>query len=128
MPKNRASYLVMIEKYEEAVEWLVDEDFVVRKDWWADAECRDMDTNLFFPPSADHPFRPASKANVKRIGVCIDTCDKCPVRRECLHDEFRSMSVRSGKIYGIRAGMNEATRMHVAKALRIKSYRGEYSE
>lgn len=66
-------------------------------DWAADAACRGMDTNLFFPKgTVDRDAR-------RKIEAAKKVCAECPVRRQC-----REVAV--GELYGVWGGLTPEDR------------------
>ena len=63
------------------------------QDWRDQAECRDLDVNLFFPVSEE------DEAPAK------DVCAVCPVREECL-----DWAIATRQSDGIWGGLNETER------------------
>jgi WhiB family redox-sensing transcriptional regulator len=60
--------------------------------WLGDAECRDMDPDLFFPPGPG----PAAR-------IAVSVCNRCPVMAECAR--YRT---EIGAGYGIWGGRRYA--------------------
>jgi len=69
-----------------------------RYTWREHAACRDLDTNLFFPPG-DGP------GSVEHIERAKAVCAECPVRDECL-----SFALTTRQDSGIWGGMTEEER------------------
>lgn len=65
--------------------------------WATRAACRDMDTDLFFPPGPDSPPDPDAVA----------ACASCPMRSQCL--EFALSHPQMAK-HGYWGGMTESER------------------
>jgi WhiB family redox-sensing transcriptional regulator len=70
-------------------------------DWKADAACRDLDTNLFFPSSEDD------------AAPALQVCASCPVRETCL--EF-ALSTRQDD--GVWGGLSEGDRRRLRRRRR----------
>lgn len=68
--------------------------------WRADAACRDLDTNLFFPDSDSEAA----------VAPALAVCAVCPVRDACL--EF-ALSTR--QVDGIWGGATEAERKRIRR-------------
>lgn len=66
--------------------------------WMADARCRGLDTNLFFPERGE------------RVDEACDVCDVCPVRLECLTFALDNL-IREG-IWG---GLSERQRRRIRR-------------
>lgn len=66
--------------------------------WRQDAECRDLDPNLFFPVGVTGPA-------VDQIAAAKGICSACPVRAECL--EF---AITTNQEFGIWGGTSEDER------------------
>ena len=66
--------------------------------WRQDAECRDLDPNLFFPVGVTGPA-------VDQIAAAKGICAACPVRAECL--EF---AITTNQEFGIWGGTSEDER------------------
>ncbi len=69
-----------------------------RYTWREHAACRDLDTNLFFPPG-DGP------GSMERIEQAKKVCAACPVRAECL-----SFALTTRQDAGVWGGMTEEER------------------
>lgn len=69
--------------------------------WRADAACRDLDPNQFFPVGSRDLAALRTTALAKRI------CRTCPVRRECLIDALDDPATQD---LGIRGGLTEDER------------------
>lgn len=67
--------------------------FMERADWAADANCRGLDSELFFPE------RGQSTSEAKAI------CHECDVRAECL-----AYALNNGEHHGIWGGLSERER------------------
>jgi WhiB family redox-sensing transcriptional regulator len=69
-------------------------------EWQLQAECRELDTEMFFHPDNERgPRRAAREAAAKAV------CARCPVIRECA-----SHALRAREPYGIWGGMSESER------------------
>jgi WhiB family transcriptional regulator, redox-sensing transcriptional regulator len=68
----------------------------VRPDWHADANCRGLDPELFFPERGE--ISSAAK----------DVCHRCDVQVECL-----TFALNSGEHFGIWGGMSERQRRRI---------------
>lgn len=53
-------------------------DLLQRPDWMAQAACRGIDPNLFFPT------RPQGEGTGGEMAAAKDVCQGCPVREVCL--------------------------------------------
>ncbi|HET9442453.1 MAG TPA: WhiB family transcriptional regulator, partial [Acidimicrobiales bacterium] len=69
--------------------------------WQAEAACRDIDTNLFFPESE------------AAVAPALAVCAGCPVRDECL-----DFALRTRQDDGIWGGMTEADRRRLRRRIR----------
>lgn len=68
-----------------------------RPGWRAEAACRGIDRELFYPSSPmQHPHPKV-----------VAACNECPVRADCLADD---LAYPEAERHGIRAGMHESTR------------------
>ena len=76
-----------------------------RGDWRKRAGCAGLDTALFFPESS---------AVHKDV---LATCDRCPVRYECLADQLAATHGRRYDDKGIWGGTNKVERDTIRKAL-----------
>jgi WhiB family redox-sensing transcriptional regulator len=70
-------------------------------DWWQDAACRDVDTNVFFPLTDDE------------AGPAREICATCPVRDECL--EFALATRQDDGVWG---GLTETERRRLRRRRR----------
>lgn len=70
------------------------------QEWKADAACRGMDTNLFFPAKGDH----RAMLHVRAI------CNGCTVREQCL-----DYAVQLGEKFGVWGGLSERQRRAVRR-------------
>ncbi len=77
---------------------------VAEEAWMADAACRTMDTELFFPARG----RAGQEVDVRRL-----TCAACPVRAECL--EYALVNVIQ---HGVWGGTSERERRVMRNARR----------
>lgn len=71
--------------------------------WRAEAACRDLDTNLFFPDSDSDAAAAAA----------LEVCAGCPVRQACL--EF---ALNTRQLDGIWGGETEADRKRIRRQRR----------
>lgn len=69
-------------------------------DWKADAACRDLDTDIFFPDS-DTSAAPA-----------LEVCASCPVREACL-----DFALRTRQDDGVWGGHTETERRRLRRRL-----------
>ena len=76
--------------------------------WRSDAECRDLDPNLFFPVGVTGPA-------VDQIAAAKEICAICPVRQECL--EF---AITSNQEFGIWGGTSEDERRVLRRQWRAR--------
>lgn len=72
-------------------------------DWRAEAACRGMDTELFFPVTDQGPC-------VLQIRQAKAVCYGCPVTQECL-----SWALRTRQEFGVFGGMTEQERDHLVR-------------
>ena len=74
------------------------------ENWRADAKCKGMDTELWFPPREKELYK--SIADVSK-GICFgrDGRPECPVRKECL-----MYSETMNEQYGIWGGLSHRER------------------
>lgn len=80
-------------------------EFSLNTPWMTDAECLDVDPNLFFPPrGADSP---TVTAGAKAV------CRRCQVRLECL-----THALDNREHYGIWGGMSPRERRALARKRR----------
>jgi WhiB family redox-sensing transcriptional regulator len=70
-------------------------------DWKADAACRDLDTNLFFP---------ASEAD---SGPALEVCASCPVREACLN-----FALTTRQDEGVWGGLTDSARRRLRRQRR----------
>ena len=63
--------------------------------WRVDAECRDTDTNLFFPSGY---LRAEEKYKIEQIAIRI--CKSCSVRAECLEYAISNPSLVTDGVWG----------------------------
>lgn len=73
-------------------------------DWRDEAACKDLDTNIFFPPGE-------GQASQERIELAKRICGACVVRAECL--EFALVTNQEVGIWG---GMTEHERRRERRA------------
>lgn len=76
--------------------------------WRQDAECRDLDPNLFFPIGV-------TGAAVEQIAAAKDICSACPVRAECL--EF---AITTNQEFGVWGGTSEDERRVLRRQWRAR--------
>jgi len=76
--------------------------------WQKDANCKGMDTRLFYPKQGE---------SIEQ--ALVDACDSCPVRKECLNHALH------WEHYGYWAGTSEKERKRLRKTLKISSRRPE---
>ncbi|MEA3075615.1 MAG: WhiB family transcriptional regulator, redox-sensing transcriptional regulator [Actinomycetota bacterium] len=69
-------------------------------DWKADAACRDLDTEIFFPD------------NDANAAPALEVCASCPVRQACL--EFALMTRQNDGVWG---GHTETERRKLRRRL-----------
>ena len=69
-------------------------------DWKADAACRDLDTNLFFPDSESDS------------GPALAVCAECPVRAQCL-----DFAIRTRQNDGVWGGATETERKRIRRRM-----------
>ena len=69
-------------------------------DWKADAACRDLDTNLFFPDSESDS------------GPALAVCAVCPVREQCL-----DFAIRTRQNDGVWGGATETERKRIRRRM-----------
>lgn len=69
-------------------------------DWKADAACRDLDTDLFFPE------------NDAAAGPALAVCASCPVRAACL-----DFALRTRQHDGVWGGLTESERRRVRRRM-----------
>ena len=70
-----------------------------RPPWQKDANCKGLDTNLFYLESRE------------RISPIVkETCKNCKVKTECL-----DFSIENEEVHGIWAGLNPRRRRRVAR-------------
>ncbi len=69
-------------------------------DWKADAACRDLDTNLFFPDSESDS------------GPALEVCASCPVRQQCL--DFALLTRQNDGVWG---GHTETERKRIRRRM-----------
>jgi len=83
------------------------------ENWRADAACKGMDTELWFPPREKELYKPI--ATISK-GICLGKNGRpeCPVRKECL-----MYSESMNEQYGIWGGLSHRER----NALRRKAER-----
>ena len=74
--------------------------------WRSDAECRDLDPNLFFPVGVTGPA-------VDQIAAAKEICAICPVRELCL--EFALLTRQDDGVWG---GLGETERRRVRRRRR----------
>jgi WhiB family redox-sensing transcriptional regulator len=76
--------------------------------WRQDAECRDLDPNLFFPVGVTGPA-------VEQIAAAKSICGSCPVRNECL--EF---AITTNQEFGVWGGTSEDERRVLRRQWRAR--------
>lgn len=76
--------------------------------WRQDAECRDLDPNLFFPVGV-------TGAAVDQIAAAKGICAGCPVRSECL--EF---AITTNQEFGVWGGTSEDERRVLRRKWRAR--------
>ena len=76
--------------------------------WRQDAECRDLDPNLFFPIGV-------TGAAVDQIAAAKGICSACPVRAECL--EF---AITTNQEFGVWGGTSEDERRVLRRQWRAR--------
>ena len=76
--------------------------------WRRDAECKDLDPNLFFPVGV-------TGAAVDQIETAKGICAGCPVRQECL--EF---AITSNQEFGVWGGTSEDERRVLRRKWRAR--------
>ena len=69
--------------------------------WKADAACRDLETDLFFPASDED------------AGPALEVCASCPVREACL-----AFALATRQDDGIWGGTTEADRKRIRRRTR----------
>lgn len=77
--------------------------------WRYDAKCKDVDTDIFYPPRDRALYKPIAD---KAKGICWgdDGHGECPVRRECLW-----YSIEQEDTHGIWGGMSNRERAHLGR-------------
>jgi hypothetical protein len=80
-------------------------DTIVRPAWQANAACRGVGPEIFFPARGD---------NTLALARCF--CARCPVAEEC-----RAVALRDPSLQGIWAGMSEQQRDRLRSSLRMES-------
>jgi WhiB family redox-sensing transcriptional regulator len=70
-------------------------EIVTEQSWRADARCKNMATDLFYPFGEDQSLIDSAKA----------VCRLCPVIMEC-----REFALSRNEVYGIFGGLSEADR------------------
>jgi WhiB family redox-sensing transcriptional regulator len=75
------------------------------RDWVELANCRGVDTNLFFPERGQNEIEGAGAKQV---------CSGCVVREECL-----SYALRNGEKHGIWGGTTERERKKIRRRERV---------
>ena len=68
-------------------------------EWWEEASCRYVDTEVFFPPNYADP---------RTVAVAVRICDGCPVREVCLTDALAHPEVADR--HGIFGGLTPRQR------------------
>jgi len=76
--------------------------------WQNQANCRGMDTKLFFPTQGESIH-----------SSLVEACESCPVREQCLNHALH------WEHYGYWAGTTEKERKRLRKTLKIASHRPE---
>lgn len=79
---------------------------IAQPEWMADANCRGLDPNLFFPERGE------SNADVKAV------CRACDVQAECL-----AYAVNNGETKGTWGGLSEKERRRVRRNAGVTSRR-----
>ena len=69
--------------------------------WWLNAACRGVPTELFFPIG--------TKTTREHCGEALSYCDGCKVRAVCLEDALRHYGP-GRREYGVRGGTTEDER------------------
>jgi WhiB family transcriptional regulator, redox-sensing transcriptional regulator len=77
--------------------------------WRADAACRDLDANLFFPAGETGP---AASQIVQAKAICAS----CPVKGDCLQ-----FALLTHQDYGIWGGTTEDERRQIRRAWRARA-------
>lgn len=78
--------------------------------WRQQANCKGMDTDLFFPEKGRH--------TPERVDLVAKICGGCPVRKECLH-----YAIDNHEQMGIWGGMAEKRRRAYAQGEEYRKYR-----
>ena len=76
--------------------------------WRAEAECRDLNPNLFFPVGVPGPA-------VDQIATAMEICSMCSVRSECL--EF---AITSNQEFGVWGGTSAEERRVLRRQWRAR--------
>ena len=76
-------------------------------EWTADAECKGVDPDLFFPQG---------KGDNATIRAAKAICAVCPVADECL-----DYALRTGQKFGVWGGTSERERKAMRKTMRVAS-------
>ena len=76
--------------------------------WRQDAECRDLDPNLFFPVGV-------TGAAVDQIAAAKGICSGCPVRSECL-----DFAITTNQEFGVWGGTSEDERRVLRRQWRAR--------
>ena len=69
-------------------------------DWQSQAECRDVNPDLFFSPESERGVRKRARETVAK-----SLCRTCPVQTEC-----RQHALKVGEPYGVWGGTTESER------------------
>ena len=69
------------------------------QEWWKQASCRGVDTEMFYPGVGQQPDR-----------LVLLTCQGCPVRVECLEDAMTLESDRTYTRHGVWGGLTSQQR------------------
>lgn len=78
---------------------------------WADyAECRDIPTDLFFPPKGS--------GNSSETQMIMRICQKCPVQHHCLSAALKMESEGLGGRHGIWGGKTANERKALVRKMR----------
>ena len=68
--------------------------------WETDAACRDMNTEMFFPPADENESRKPSAAAIAAAVPAKRICFACPVVTDCLN-----WAIETGQRSGIFGGL-----------------------
>ncbi|MGW4339749.1 WhiB family transcriptional regulator [Rhodococcus koreensis] len=72
-------------------------------DWQTHAQCRPLDTDLFFPREGE-----GHGARIRRERTAKEICQSCPVRNQC-----QNHALSTGEPFGIWGGTTEKDRRHL---------------